>query len=129
MPNKKHRLNEIFDKVIKDLEGATNTAMLDLQEGMQGWISDSIDLSSLLKMVEGMGLPNIMSIARGNIPGFDPYKVLGLEKTATDEEVKQRYRSLMFKLHPDTSGVRGTEFIVQMITMAYEMIEKERGWS
>lgn len=128
MPNKKHRLNEIFDKVIKDLEGGINTAMGDLQEGIQEWLSDSIDLPSLLKMVEGMRLPNIMGIVRGNIPGFDPYKVLGLDKTATDEEVKQRYRSLMFKLHPDTSGVKGTEFITQIIIMAYEIIGKEKGW-
>lgn len=31
----------------------------------------------------------------------DPYKVLGLERTATDEEIKAAYRELVKKYHPD----------------------------
>ena len=31
----------------------------------------------------------------------DYYKVLGLEKGATEEEVKKSYRKLALKLHPD----------------------------
>jgi hypothetical protein len=46
----------------------------------------------------------------GTKDGFDAYRVLGLEKTATDGEVKTRYRELLKKLHPDTAGVRGTDF-------------------
>ena len=32
---------------------------------------------------------------------MDPYKVLGLEPGASDEEVKQAYRRLAKKYHPD----------------------------
>ena len=60
---------------------------------------------------------------------FHPYQVLGLEKTATDEEVKKRYRELLTKLHPDTAGVRGTDFLLQMVIAAYEVIKRERRWS
>jgi DnaJ-domain-containing protein 1 len=60
--------------------------------------------------------------------GIDPYRVLGLEKTAKDEEVKKRYRELLMKLHPDTAGVRGTDFLLQMMIAAYRQIAKERGW-
>ena len=31
----------------------------------------------------------------------DPYKVLGLERGASDEEVKKAYRRLAKKYHPD----------------------------
>ena len=33
----------------------------------------------------------------------DPYKVLGLPSTATDEEVKQAYRRLAKRYHPDAN--------------------------
>lgn len=125
---KKRSLDEVFNEVIKVLQGGVEGAMLHLQEGMQEWLTDSIDLTSLLKMVEGMGIPNIMGMVGAPMPGMDYYKILGLEKTATDKEVKERYRSLIFKLHPDQSEVKGTEFLYQMVIIAYEMIEKERGW-
>ena len=60
--------------------------------------------------------------------GIDPYRVLGLEKTATDDQVKKRYREIVVKLHPDTAGVQGTEFLFQLVLAAYQQISKERGW-
>ncbi|MBN1188588.1 MAG: DnaJ domain-containing protein [Dehalococcoidales bacterium] len=64
----------------------------------------------------------------GRQGGFDPYRVLGMEKTATDEEVKKRYRELLRKLHPDTAGVNGTDFLLQMLVASYQQIAKEREW-
>ncbi len=58
----------------------------------------------------------------------DPYRVIGLDKTASDDQVKKRYRELMVKLHPDTAGIKGTEFLFQLVTAAYQQISKERGW-
>ncbi len=29
------------------------------------------------------------------------YKILGLDKTATDEEIRKSYKILAFKFHPD----------------------------
>lgn len=60
--------------------------------------------------------------------GIDAYRVLGLDKAITDDQVKKRYRELVVRLHPDTAGVKGTEFLFQLVTAAYQQISKERGW-
>jgi len=91
---------------------------------MQGWINDQ--LTELTKML-GINLSQLQGMAN-RPPAFDPYQVLGLDRSASDEEVKKRYRELLFKLHPDTSDVEGTAFLLQMVLSAYEMIKEERGW-
>jgi preprotein translocase subunit Sec63 len=58
----------------------------------------------------------------------DPYRVLGLEKTATDDQVKKRYRELARYFHPDTAAVQGTGFFFLQVQAAYEAIRQERGW-
>ncbi len=105
----------------------------EMRDNVQGWMDDllrdAFNPESFLRYVAGMGIdlsqvPNLV----GRRDGFDPYRVLGLEKTATDEEIKKRYRELLIKLHPDTAGVRGTDFLLQMMIAAYQQIAKERAW-
>jgi len=60
--------------------------------------------------------------------GVDPYQLLCLDKTATDGEVKKRYRNLMRVLHPDTAESEGTNRLCQVVNEAYQQIAKERGW-
>lgn len=65
----------------------------------------------------------------------DPYVILGVERTASDAEVKRAYHQLMKENHPDSLIARGVpaEFVrlanekVAAINGAYEMIRKERG--
>lgn len=53
----------------------------------------------------------------------DPYKVLGLPSTATDEEVKQAYRRLAKRYHPDANpGDKNAERRMQEINAAYDEI-------
>jgi len=105
----------------------------EMRDNVLGWMDDLLrdayDPESFFRYVAGMGIdlsqvPNLV----GQRDGFNPYRVLGLEKTATDEEVKRRYRELLIKLHPDTAGVGGTDFLLQMMIAAYREIAKERGW-
>ena len=60
----------------------------------------------------------------------DPYKVLGLDRTATDEEVKKAYRELARKYHPDnymnTPLADLAEEKMKEINEAYETIQKMR---
>ena len=63
----------------------------------------------------------------------DPYKVLGLTSTATDEEVKKAYRRLAMKYHPDkVEGMgeevkKNAEAQFREINEAYEQIKSARG--
>ncbi len=60
----------------------------------------------------------------------DPYKVLGIERDATDDEVKKAYRELARKYHPDNyantplSDLAGEK--MKEINEAYETIQKMR---
>ena len=60
----------------------------------------------------------------------DPYKVLGIDRTATDEEVKKAYRELARKYHPDnyvnTPLADLAEEKMKEINEAYETIRKQR---
>ena len=96
---------------------------------MDDLLRDAFNPESFLRYIASMGIdlsqvPNLV----GRRDGFDPYRVLGLEKTATDEEVKKRYREMLFKFHPDTAEVQGTGYLCQEITDAYQQIAKEREW-
>jgi DnaJ like chaperone protein len=65
----------------------------------------------------------------------NPYDVLGIQPTVTNDELKSQYRRLVAESHPDKLIARGVpkEFIaiatekVATINEAYDMIAKERG--
>ena len=61
------------------------------------------------------------------------YKILEIERTATDEEVKKAYRNMAKKYHPDRVNTqdeaikRGAEEKFKEVQKAYEAIQQERG--
>ncbi len=69
----------------------------------------------------------------GSAARKDPYRVLGLESSATDEEVKKAYRRLAMKYHPDkVEGMgeevkKNAEAQFREINEAYEQIKTARG--
>src|SRR6056297_633157 len=53
----------------------------------------------------------------------DPYKVLGVKKTATQDEIKKAYRKLAKKLHPDLHpGDAGKQAEFQAVTAANDLL-------
>lgn len=63
----------------------------------------------------------------------DPYRVLGIESTATDDEVKKAYRRMAMKYHPDRVADMSEEIQrnaaeqMKEINEAYEAIKQRRG--
>jgi len=95
-----------------------------VQEEMQDYLEDH--LAGLMQST-GLDPARLRTMASGQ-EDFNPYLILGLDRSAADEEIKRRYRELLRKLHPDTSGTEGTAFLLQMVLAAYEVIKRERGW-
>lgn len=57
----------------------------------------------------------------------DLYKILGVEKDATDDQLKKAYRSLAMKYHPDrTPGDKEAEEIFKKVNEAYSVLSDEK---
>ena len=65
----------------------------------------------------------------------DPFEILGVSSSASNDEIKSAYRRLIRENHPDTLVAKGMpqEFIdianqrMAAINAAYDTIEKKRG--
>ena len=61
---------------------------------------------------------------------MDPYKVLGVDPSASDEEIKKAYRNLSRKYHPDANinnqNKAQAEEMFKKVQAAYDQIMKER---
>jgi DnaJ like chaperone protein len=61
------------------------------------------------------------------------YEILGIEESASDEEVKKAYRQMAVRYHPDKVASLGEEYQkgakekFQRIQEAYDNIKKARG--
>ncbi len=62
------------------------------------------------------------------------YKILEIDKSATDAEVKKAFRTMAKKYHPDKiqhmdeAHIKGAEEKFRRVQEAYEQIQKERGF-
>ncbi|UJR27204.1 hypothetical protein I4U23_008500 [Adineta vaga] len=54
--------------------------------------------------------------------GKDYYKILGLTKGATDDDIKKAYRKLALKYHPDKNKEAGAEEKFKEVAEAYEVL-------
>lgn len=58
--------------------------------------------------------------------GKDYYKMLGIEKGATDDDIKKAYRKMALKYHPDKNKAAGAEEKFKEIAEAYEVLSDKK---
>jgi DnaJ like chaperone protein len=93
-----------------------------------------IDVLEVIALHIGLSKSDAESILAMFRPNNDSnYKILGIEPSATDEEVKKAYRKMAVMYHPDKVATLGedvqkaAEEKFKAISQAYEAICKERG--
>lgn len=58
---------------------------------------------------------------------FDPYKTLGVDKSADDRQIKKAYYDLVKKYHPDVNKEKDAEKRFHKIQESYELLrDKEK---
>jgi DnaJ-class molecular chaperone len=123
-------LTKLFTRMLaRTQKGMAQGMQKAMSEVLDELVKGTFDPAKLAEMMKKMGVDSAQfSGMMGKAPGIDPYRVLGLDKSASDEEIKARYKVLLRKLHPDTAGTPGTEFLLQMVMGSFELIKRERGW-
>ncbi|MCP5078406.1 MAG: co-chaperone DjlA [Psychromonas sp.] len=95
------------------------------------------ELDRLLQMIEGQQhFHQGQQQQQQQASADDAYKILGIDESATDKEVKRAYRKLMSQNHPDKLASKGlpeemmnlAKEKAQDIQKAYETLRKERGF-
>ena len=91
------------------------------------------ELIAFISSEMGLTQNDFESIQAMFVPNTEAdYKILEIEPTATDEEVKKAYRRMAMKFHPDKVSHLGDDFQkaahekFQSVNKAYESIKKER---
>ena len=96
---------------------------------------DTSELNLIEMIASNMGISrkDIDSIKSMFVRNTDnDYKILELEPSATEEEIKKAYRKMAMKYHPDKVSYLGEDFQnaakekFQKVNEAYENIKKER---
>lgn len=110
-------LHLLFNLSLAD--GHINTAEFEIIERISGYV--------------GISSTDFLSIKNMFIPDTDSsYKILEIERSATNDEVKKAYRRMAMKYHPDKVSHLGEDFKknadekFKKVNEAYEKIKKER---
>ena len=131
-------INSVGLQIKQNLDYSSRLQLLHLLFGV-AQADGRVDVSELNTIASiagymGVNSKDFESIKSMFVADVDSaYKILEIEKTATDDEVKKAYRKMAVKFHPDKVSHLGEDFQkqakekFQKVSEAYENIKKERG--
>ena len=139
--DKDYNIYEVSGQVGRYMDYSSRLQLLHYLFGIaaaDGFVSEQ-ETNVIHAIASGMGVveSDFYSIkamfVREDSPSQNAYKILGVDPSASDEEVKKAYREMAKKNHPDLVSNLGEEVHqaaekkFQEINEAYETIKKQRG--
>lgn len=119
-PSRLQLLHFLFG--IASADGAINPSEINVITNISSWIGIT---TSEFESIKSMFIDNTDAC----------YKVLEVDRTATNEEIKKAYRNMAIKYHPDKLNHLGedirnaAEEKFKKVNEAYDKIKKERGFN
>lgn len=130
-------LRDVCEQISYNMDYSSRLQLIHLLFNVS--LADGSIHESELKVIEtisnylGLNNSDFLSIRNMFVPETDSfYKILEIEKTASNEEVKKAYRRMAMKYHPDKVSHLGEDFKksadekFKKVNEAYEKIKKER---
>jgi len=130
-------VQDVCSQIKRNLDYSSRLQLLHFLYGISG--ADGTFHSKELKLIEfisshlGISSKDMNSIKSMFIVEIDSsYKILEINKTVNNEEVKKAYRKMAIKYHPDKVSYLGEDFQriakekFQKVNEAYEKIKQER---
>lgn len=138
----KHHIpvQDVSQQIRRNMDYSSRLEMVHLLFGIassDGKVSES-ETQTISMIASGMGLSssdwNAIKAMFINDTEWT-YKVLEIEPTATEEEIKKAYRKMAIKFHPDKVAHLGDEYQnkakekFQKVNQAYEELKKAKGFN
>lgn len=131
-------VHEVCQQIKMNVDSSSRLQLLHLLFGIaaaDGQVNkDEQSLLALIASLLGINERDYVSLQSMFVKDGDAaYKILEIEKSSGDDEVKKAYRRMAMKYHPDKVHHLGPEFQkdaqekFKKINEAYETIKKERG--
>ncbi len=132
------QLHEVCTQIRTNIDSSSRLQLMHLLFGVaaaDGHVNkDEQNLLQMIASLIGISERDYVSLQSMFVKDGDAaYKILEIEKSTTDDEVKKAYRRMAMKYHPDKVHHLGAEFQkdaqekFKKINEAYETIKKERG--
>ncbi|MBN1107235.1 MAG: TerB family tellurite resistance protein [Bacteroidales bacterium] len=131
------KVREVSEQISRNMDYSSRLQLLHLLFGVS--LADGAVNKSELGVIEkisgylGITSSDFTSIRNMFVPETDSsYKILEIERTAGNEEVKKAYRRMAMKYHPDKVSHLGEDYKkaadekFRKVNEAYEKIKKER---
>jgi DnaJ like chaperone protein len=131
-------IGQVCEQIRHHVDAPSRLQLLHLLFGLaasdgQAGVAE-INIISQISHLIGINPRDFESIKAMFVKDVDSaYKILEIERTATEEEIKKAYRRMAVKYHPDKVHHLGPEYSkdaqekFKKINEAYERVKKERG--